>query len=359
MKQINYTKGYLFAVILSAVLILTSCNFGEEVNEKVFVQLIGIDQSPKGYSVYLQLYESQSSNGNPDISKSNTSTVEGSGTTIYEALNSAEITAGKSLFLGQIKMIILGENIKNPAETINSFHDGEISANCPIAYSKDPEEIIKTEITTGLYTAESVLRIAENYIKNGKNVYTTSAELLENLAVLDSEAIVPIIKSTGKNITLDEAVFVNSDGFKWKIPEENMLGIITLNNDFPDNKYVPMSLKIKKQTASVEVFASSKQSVNFIEDELVYNLNSTVKIKIKENTQKIADEEIINAVNSKLKEAVNKAYSESVKEKSYDIFSISKLVRKYSPEMLRLYQKQKEEYLRESRLNFTVNSKIY
>ncbi|MDE6746651.1 MAG: hypothetical protein K2J72_08440, partial [Oscillospiraceae bacterium] len=193
MRKLKH-KLYLFAAVL-VTLLFSGCFGGTEVRERAFVQLLGLEKNDGIYTVSLQLYKSESGSAEPDVSKANSVSVSGSGATVQSALADAEVNAGKKIFLGHIKLLIIGGGIENPSDELALFLDGSVSPSCPIAYSDDPAAVTEVLLEDGSFSAEQLMTIMSLTAAQGKTVYTSAAKLASDTGVLDCAAALPILKA--------------------------------------------------------------------------------------------------------------------------------------------------------------------
>ncbi len=326
MKKVKRKFNSLTALLLT-FLFLTSCS-GEEVNNRAFVQLMGLEKVQGIYNVYIQFFNAQGSSTSPDISKSNSSYASGSGTTIYDALSDAETHTGKSLFLGHIKLIILGNGITSPADDLSVFLDGTISPSCPAVYCSSPESIAQTLTEEGIFSADSILKTMDTYVKNGKCIYTDIASIEESIRCYNAAEPLPIIRSDGEKISFSGAVLAGSNGIYGKIPEDEILGLHFLNTNIKSDDNIVISIHHNEKNASVKIIKSSVKKTASIKDgKLKIDADINIKFRITENSDNLSEKRISELLCRNIQDYCVSAFSSSVWSDGCDLFDIAKLIR--------------------------------
>ncbi len=346
-------------LILSVILTLTlftGCSLGAEVGERAFVQLMGIERDDEIYSVSLQIYKSESGSAEADLSKANSVSVSGKGATVQSALENAELSVGKKLFLGHIKLLIIGNGVKNPADELSLFMDGSVSPACPVAYSDNPSAVAETLLEDGSYSAEQILALMDSSASHGKAVYTSVAELSADTGVLNCASPLPIISAENKTVTFDGVALTESGGIQGRLSADDVTGVKLLLNQFEQGDRITVPVIVDGRSVAVFITGSdTKLKVRITDGEPEVSAEIKLKTTIAENPYNISTPLIEKAVRESVADMCVNAYRTAVHYCSCDIFSIKKLVRKYCPDQYDAYCKNEEKYLSESR--FTVSVK--
>lgn len=348
--QHKIKAAYIF-IIAWALLMLTACS-GREVNRRAFVQLMGIEKNGDNYVVNMQLYTPMSSDGSPDISQTNSSSVSGSGATVCEAISDAELTVGKSLFTGHIKLIILGRGIDDPAGELSAFLDGAVSPACPVVYSYDVRSVVDTETAEGLFTADNILKTMDAYVRSGKCMYTTIAGIEENIACLNAAAPLPLISSDGDSVKFNGAVLAHSGGIGGKISSDDMFGVKLLRGDIKSGDKILVPVQVGEKSAAAEILKADITKKAAEENgRLKLTADVRIKINIAENKDNLSEKQISEAVCRSVRDNCISAFSTAVWSEERDIFGISKLIRRDCPDL-----EYSEDTLKNSALFINVKS---
>lgn len=331
MKKIITVTVTALSVVM---LLLCGCSGAVEVNNRSFVQLIGIDLKDEIYTVSLQVFESQGSGGDTDTSKSYSNTVHGTGGTILSAISNAEISQGKKLFLGHTKVIVIGKSVKNPVKDLSMFLDEGMSPSCLIVYSENPAQIIETKMSGGMYSAQYLLMIMQNNYQHGKLIYTT----LSDLASAKNTAPVPVIESEEDVIKFNGLCLMQADGSAGIVPSDEVLGVKFLRNEVLSNDSITIPVALPGGNCAVAVRTSeTKRCASEENGSIIFSADITVDADIKENPTKLSDSVVSEAVKAKIEKLCRNAYYTSVSTDNSDIFDIYKYVRKCTPQSLELY----------------------
>lgn len=345
------------AFMTAAAIALSGCFGGREVNKRSFVQIIGLEKSSGLYNLSLQLFKPESSDGRPDITKANSSSVTGRGATIGEAFAQAEMKAGKSLFTGHAKLLILGDGLNDPSDELEVLYDENLSSSCPVVYSRKPSEITEALPEEGMFSAERILNIMETYVCAGKSVYTSAAELSEAAEVTESGFALPVIYADGKEVYFSGAALGSGGGLHGTVPESSQEGMILLMDAFPDNGRITVPVEINGMTVSAEIIdACCKKSVSYSDGQL--SVEADIKLEIRTDDSSVFDEKQTGtAVCEKVKDSVVDAFSAAVWENGCDIFGITKLVRRDCPELYEAVTDSGSGILKDCRLNVKVHGR--
>ncbi|MGN0674338.1 MAG: Ger(x)C family spore germination C-terminal domain-containing protein [Oscillospiraceae bacterium] len=347
--------AFLTAALFFAMLFFTGCFGGTEVGERAFVQLMGLEREDDVYMVSLQIYESESSDAEPDVSKANSSAAYGSGATIHAALSDAEASLGKKLFLGHIKMLVIGSGIKNPADELSLFLDGSVSPSCPMAYSDDPAAVIETLPEEGTFSAEHIMSLMSGEAAHGKTIYTSVAEMAASTGALNCAAALPVISSDGESIRFDGLTFVRKNGTAGTLSEEDTIGAKLLLDMFENGDRITLSITNKGRNASVFITGAKTCLKAGIKDGRL-NVNADIRLKTvtAEDPYGIGSALIEQAVCENIRDSCISAFSSAVWYNSCDIFGIKKLVRRDCPEFYGEYCLNESAFLADSLLNVRI-----
>ncbi len=357
-KQVN-KKFALIPILISVLISMTGCFGGMEVNDRAFVQLMGLDKQNGIYMVSLQIYVSESGSSEPDTSKANSAVIYGQGATISEALENAGAKTGKRLFLGHIKMLIIGKGIDDPSGELSLFTDGSISPSCPIIYSDDPSEAAGTLPEEGLFSAEQFINVLSAYSAQGNAVYTSAADFISMTGDQDCGAAIPVIYTDRKEkkIGFSGLALADRNGICGSIDEKDTLGVKLLQNGYEKNDRIPITVYVNGRRASVYITdAKTDLKTVFTDGKLHVIADIRLKIRTAENPYGIIDSTLKKAVGESVGNSCERAFSEAVRKETCDIFGIKKLVRKYCPEDYSTYCTSSRKYLSESIFTLKITS---
>lgn len=350
-------KIFCVLFFICAALTLSGCFGGLEVNDRAFVQLMGLERRDEVYMVSLQIYKSESGTPDPDVSKANSVSVNGSGATIHAALSDAELTLGKKLFLGHIKLLIIGGGIENPSDELSLFLDGSVSPSCPVAYSDDPQAVVGILLEDGTFSAEQLLKLMETAASQGRTVYTSVADVASKTGISNSAAALPCIVADGEKIRFEGMTFARKNGTAGYLAEEDVQGVKLLTNAFEcgDRITVPITAGEGRATAYI-TGSKSCLKTEYTEGKLRVYADVCIKVKAEENPFGENPKLIEAAVRESVRDTCISAFSTAVWYNSCDVFDIKKLVRRDCPDFYEEYCKNDEKYLRESVLTVNIVS---
>lgn len=343
------------AVLIASAMLFSGCFGGREVNQRAFVQLMGLEKTDGVYMVTLQIYRSESDSPEPDVSKANSAAVSASGVTISEALSKAEVSLGQELFLGHIKMLIIGGGIENPADELSLFMDGTVSPSCPVVYSDDPAAATETMLESGVFSAEQFLKLMDSAASNGKTVYTSAARLAADTGVLNCAAALPVVTARNDTVTFDGLTFARRNGTAGVLAEEDVPGVKLLLDQFESGDRIILPLTVDGKAVSAALTGSkTKLKASVTEGKLCITADIGTKISVAENPYGVNENKILQAARESIRESCISAFSTAAWYNSCDIFGIKKLILHDCPEFYEEYCTDPDRYLAESVLNIRV-----
>lgn len=184
MKKI--TKVFLVAAVFLSAL-LAGCT-AVQVNERMFVQLMGIEEDDGLYMLTVQVFDSSKADSQKTVPEYKLYT--GQGRSFYEAAEMIMRESGKKLFFGHCEAIFADGSIIRDGEKLKMLAGERISVGCPVIYSEKPSEETGNKDENGeLIGADKISAELRRYADEGlyreatlKNV--TAAALNSNTEVL-------------------------------------------------------------------------------------------------------------------------------------------------------------------------------
>jgi hypothetical protein len=311
--------------------ILSGCTAaGLQVNERAFVQLFGMEKTGGIYHVYMQLLDNE--------------TVDGEGITILGAVADAELKQGKKLFLGQMKLFVMGDGFSNLSEELNVFLSGDICPACPILYSEEPGEIAASK-----KPAEEILAELNVYSSQGKSVLTPLTEIAAKSAGNFTSAAVPKVTFEEEEIAFDGLVLISKRGKIGTLKNEEALGLKLLCGGIENRDRITVSMITDGERVSGEILAiKAKPELNMRDGVLVLRERIKIHADITEKPADMSETAALNAITSYVEQAVYNAYVITVQEMDTDVFGLGKLIRKHLGEVYESYEQTPQVYRQNS-----------
>ncbi|MDR0946679.1 MAG: hypothetical protein LBM87_02880 [Ruminococcus sp.] len=337
-------------IIPLILLLMTGCvNASLQVNERAFVQLIGIEREFLGgnYVVTLQLY-SDNSDG-----ETKNDVIQGEGETISAAVANAELKQGRKLFLGHLKLFVIGRGIIDVSHEFSYFLSGDITPACPVVYAENPLEIAEAENKNGAFSADELLKLLNVFEGDGKTVITPLTKVVTSGAESFTAAAIPVLTAEAGEVTVNGMTLVGRGGIYGELDNEAALGIALLGGyDSIKSVTVPVTVGEKKAAA---VILSEKTELDVRFDK-VYTLDVNCKIKcdVIENPYGLSEHAILEAVLRYVDSQIYKAFAVSAWEEEKDVFGIAKLLRKKSDGQYKAFLRSPREFLRGAGVDIEV-----
>lgn len=149
-------------IIISAVmsvLLLSGCSSGTQVRDRAFVQSAGIEYEKNGYRVALSLFDDDA-------------VYTGKGKTFEDAVNNAEMYAGKDFYTGHMQIIAV--DLSEGMPILEDLVNEDVSAGCLVTDRKDPLGYIMEN------DMEKVMEVTEAMARNHKYAYRNIRDILNS-----------------------------------------------------------------------------------------------------------------------------------------------------------------------------------
>ncbi|MBP1546245.1 MAG: hypothetical protein J6A37_06565 [Oscillospiraceae bacterium] len=198
--------------ILSLCLIigLTACS-AVQVNERIFVSLMGIEEDNGLCELSVQAYSSTESGKDSPVPKYKT--YSGKGRSFYEAADMIKRESGRELFFGHCGAVFLDDDFIRSKDKLRMLAGERISAGCPVILSEEPaDEVEREDDDDNLIGSEVIISSVRRYADEGLYSEVT---LRDVTAAADSGGIIIVplsdehisgaaaVDMSGKTVYLD------------------------------------------------------------------------------------------------------------------------------------------------------------
>jgi hypothetical protein len=254
-------------------------------------------------------------------------TISGEGDTILSAVAEAELLQGKKLFLGQMKLFIIGKGFDELDKELNLFLSGDICPACPVLYSHNPEEIVNSKTN-----ADELLKELNVYSSQGKSIITPLTEIVSKTTGTHTAAAVPNVLSKDDRIVFDGITLLGEDGDGGTVSNSDALGIKILSGKVDAKDRITVSAPVGNEMISGEILGVKiKRDVSFIEDILVFQIKIKIKADITEKPLEMPEQIALEAIADYVRMNVLTSFNLTLKGYNIDVFGLEKLVRQKLP----------------------------
>lgn len=193
-------KLILFLGAICLMLSLTACT-AVQVNERMFVSLMGIEENDGLYYLTIQAYSSTDTNSDAPVPEYRV--CSGTGRSFYEAADMIMRQSGKELFFGHCSAVFADDDIIRDKEKLKMLAGERISPGCPVIYSENPGAEADRRDENGELTGSDVIMSAlKSYAAEGLYSEVT----LRDVIAADSTGGVIILPLSDKGISGSAAV---------------------------------------------------------------------------------------------------------------------------------------------------------
>ena len=369
-------------IFLSFIIFLfTGCYNYVELNEIDIVTGIAIDKSNDGYQISYVISNSQKPEGSTESENAKVTILSGHGKSISEATLDLNLKNPKTAYLGHVSVIVISEEIAKDSiypildailrksESIQKFYI-IITRNCKA------NEIVKTISPLESFSSDNISSNIEVTNKEqGLGVAVKLSDFLNNIIKDGTTAYLPTVTLEGKtNGTTNQkdlqetevktyasistmALFKDYQMVHFTTRDESR-GINILNNRV---KMLDLSNKFYDDIIATEFTdVTSKIELKFKNGEPIFDVNVTASGVVEEynGSKDLKDLEIIEEIeslyNKDLKNMMKKSLK-VMKELEVDPIGFGNLIYIENP---KLYQKIKDTYIKDLKVNINVDTNI-
>ena len=191
-----------FCMLCSLLFILSGCDDLTRLNQRAIVQAIGIDyiEELDLFKLSLLVFAPEGGGGPTSIdpSKSNSKIISSTGKSQSEALKNATLLQGKTLFLGDARLVLLG---RSAAETklrhIIGFFNTTPETQSDIAFAttnNTAESIIKLSLSQGLTPVDVFSNLLEKTSLHGKGISSKLLDVSQDYLSSTMSPVLPVIE---------------------------------------------------------------------------------------------------------------------------------------------------------------------
>lgn len=173
----SFSFGKRIAVFAAALaLVLFSLPDDHNIENRLLVHAIGIDETDGGYDVCIQAFRSSGAGSDIpiDVSRSNVQLIKEHARTVTEALDKCSAQLGRDVFLGHLQVICFGRNTDfSSPEDLFSFalKDRSVFLGVEVCVAEDKaQKVIMKELERGAVSSENLFRAIREGLKGGRTV---------------------------------------------------------------------------------------------------------------------------------------------------------------------------------------------
>lgn len=195
-------KVILLSAAIFSMLLLASCT-AVQVNERMFVALMGIEEDDGLYYLTVQTFSSTDTNSDAPVPEYRV--YSGTGRSFYEAADMIMRRSGRELFFGHCGAIYADDDIIRDKQKLKMLAGERISPGCPVIYSEKPgaeaerkdenDELVGSDViisefdryaAEGLYSRATLRDVISADSAGGIVILPLSDEKIAGTAVVNS-----------------------------------------------------------------------------------------------------------------------------------------------------------------------------
>lgn len=364
-----FKKCSVIVAVIMLLLSLSGCIHTIGIKERGLIQAIGIDWENNEFVVTVQIFDAAGTGGPStfDVTKENDILLQSRGETISDALKNLSQKQGKRMFLGNNKIIVLGDSIlKEGYENVIDFFlatNESRSKTLVVAAENKASDIVTAQLKGGIVPANAI-ELATNNSKNSS--YTTNSTMVNLVTPMQIKGlggclpIMAINKDVNEEEVLEIIGGVVTDDSKEvvKIDIRQTRGIMWLTSGIKqsllqinDDKIGPISIVAKNSKCKIKT--------KIIDGSPVFDIKITTNADIKEVVQDYEiSEEVLHDIEIRLAQTIYDEITESIRliyyENHVDVFNFCRYLKKYQPEYWKSIENKYSDIMESVRFNIEV-----
>jgi len=315
-------------ILFIFIFLFSGCYDYKEINNLAFVSGMGLDLIDDKYQVTLFILEAEKSFGEGEA-KINPKILEGTGLTISDALNEINKKMPKELYLSDLNILILGEDvIKSKDNYLNFFmasttHDMNpyvlLADNANKIYTFDEEE--------KHYNILNLQNILNNsHSQTSESSLLTMTDLFEQKYKKAKEIIIPKVTINNESLVLKENIIIKNNEIISSLNEKETFMYHLVNSDIEEAIYTTdyksdkVSFRITKENSKVKTFVKNNKASVKVDIALNVRISEASLDEKMENLKIHLQNELTNELNN----FISKLQSDKL-----DLFGFGDLFYKY------------------------------
>lgn len=349
MKKINFINKIILLILL---FMLNGCGQQSEIDRMLYVHVMGVDIVDDKYEVYVQIINLESKGGKSDNSSGGggEQAIVGKarGETVMDAIFNLYEAAQRKIFWGHLSSVIFSERflkekgiegIQEVIEMIDRNRETRYTI-WVLGTTSKLQDLLTTFPTLNLSPIFTKLGDPiENYRQSSLVMPIRLNHFIYNLTEPGGTAIIPLIrsvenywhseKSTEGTLIVDGYIFIDKDGFKGLLKDENMAGLKWFQ---PQAERVYLCLCREDQPPIFLVFDDIKVKTKpqVKNDRATFTINVSVKGAVEELNQNVSKQFINEEAAKQIKEEIKRTYKKGL-EMEADVYQLSEILYRKDP----------------------------
>jgi spore germination protein KC len=340
----------------------------QSLSDLTIVQGVGIDSVDDKTRITLQYLDTSKPSSSSDALQDSITAVEqGTATSISDAISTASKSLSKTIFFGQNKIIVFGnEYVQNSLSKGVDYLMRSIDSrpDVLVAVSSDSaQDIIKSTEKGALLPAESIYDLLDVGEKHGLGAVVSVNDLLSSYADSTCDMFMPELAVDGDKVKCTGIAVFSDDDYTCTLNEYQTFGFLFVCDKIDGGSIMLNSDKLGN--IGLEINSSkTKCSVDIVDSKPVFNINVSCEFLLNEIENGISTaidddviDEIENLANKKIKRMCKSAVTICYSNKS-DPFKTAKYVAKADEDYYNRVKNNWHEMLKDVEVNISVESTL-
>jgi spore germination protein KC len=349
MKKINFINKIILLILL---FMLNGCGQQSEIDRMLYVHVMGVDIVDDKYEVYVQIINLESKGGKSDNSSGGggEQAIVGKvrGETVMDAIFNLYEAAQRKIFWGHLSSVIFSERflkekgiegIQEVIEMIDRNRETRYTI-WVLGTTSKLQDLLTTFPTLNLSPIFTKLGDPiENYRQSSLVMPIRLNHFIYSLTEPGGTAIIPLIrsvekywhseKSTEGTLIVDGYIFIDKDGFKGLLKDENMAGLKWFQSQ-AERVYLCLCREDQPPIFLVFDDIKVKTKPQVKNDRATFTINVSVKGTVEELNQNVSKQFINEEAAKQIKEEIKRTYKKGL-EMEADVYQLSEILYRKDP----------------------------
>lgn len=343
--------------LLGLSLFLSGCMGKTNLNERAVVSAVGVDFKDGEYEIALEIFDGKGQDEGQSAEKAKVITARGR--SVSEAVENAGISLGRSVFLGQNRVVLIGKGLaeRGVSGVLTYFDEGGVTLkSSPVAVTDGTAVGLLNKAQAVGVTSEKLLEILENCEKNGIAPNVLIYEFERDSYFPFDSAVMPIVSLQGGD-ERDEVTVSGSAVFKGQkmvcdLSREETRGYLWISGKI---RKTAIQLPLGEESTALGIErARVKISPEFSGGSQRFRVEiraeATKKAPNRADLQRLCEAEI--------EKECRAATERALFQNGADIFGLSRKIWRKTPDEFRKIRGREAEALSEAEFLFEVKVRI-
>ncbi len=370
------TKPGIFLFFVIGSLFLTGCSNEVEVEDRDFVQAIGLDYDNGSLKTTLVFPDLKKLSKDGGETNKELLVKEYTGNNFYEIEENYKLSASKKLDFSHLQAVIIDSEFLKQPNMLSDFikyveQNYKISKNTYVLVSLSSiADIMEYNEKVGGNIGEYLVRLYNNNIVKSEKDIVYLGDLINEKNSDDLSVTIPVLQIIEEQLMIEGAVLVEDSMYRTHFDGSQMIYYDMLSGygenariiiNSPDNQQEDIIVRLGQLNQNSEIIMENGKPVfRFIlRSQCIVEKGAGDTNPTDADASRLITERIISTVNNYMKEQIVSQFNEFCKKQKTDYLNLLRLSRYKNRKVFQSYQSKPEQFIEDLRMECIVDVKVY